>query len=96
MLARQRADRFPLLVADALDDELRERARVVGHAERGVTRVEELRGGPDDHLEHLVHGQVTRDGEHRRADRVQCRVPIGFHGSDRTCSAIRATLGDGS
>ena len=84
VLARQRPDRGPLLGADALDDELRERPLVVGDAERGVTGVEELRGGSYDHLEHLVHGQVAGDGEHRRADRVQCGVPIGFHGPDGT------------
>jgi hypothetical protein len=86
VLPGQWADPLPLLVRDAFHDELGERPLVVGHAEGGVPGVEELRGGPDDHLQDLVHGQVPRDREHRRADGVQCGVPIRFHGSDRTAA----------
>ncbi len=66
----QRADRLPLLVADAVDHELGEAAVVVGHAEGGVLARRAVRGrrrrwsaGPRDL-------QVPAHREHRGAHRV--------------------------
>ncbi len=67
MLARQRADGLPLLLADAVDHELGEAAVVVGHAEGGVLGVEQFAGGGDDRLEHVAHLQVPAHGEDRAA-----------------------------
>ncbi len=55
MPAGQGADGLPLLVADAVDHELGEAAVVVGDAEGGVLRVEQLAGRGDDRLEDVAH-----------------------------------------
>ena len=73
MLAGQRADGLPLLVADAVDHELGEAAVVVGHAERGVLGVEQLAGRGDDRLEDVAHLQVPAHGQQRGADRGEAR-----------------------
>ncbi|CAM5464849.1 hypothetical protein SVIOM342S_05044 [Streptomyces violaceorubidus] len=69
VLARQRADGLPLLVADAVDHELGEAAVVVGDAEGGVLRVEQLAGGGDDRLEDVAHLQVPAHGQQRGTHR---------------------------
>jgi len=71
VLARQGTDRLPLLVAHPVDDELRERALVVGHAQRRVLRVEQLPRRADDALQHLLDREMGGDGEHRAGQRVQ-------------------------
>ena len=75
VLTGQRADGLPLLVGDAVDDELGETAVVVGDAERGVPGADEVAGGADDGLEHLVDRAVPAHGQHRGAHRPD---PVPF------------------
>ena len=67
VLARQRADRLPLLVADAVDDELGEAAVVVGDAQGRVLGVEQLAGGGDDRLQDVTHLEMPAHREQRGA-----------------------------
>ena len=89
MLAGQRADGLPLLVADAVHDELGEAAVVVGDAEGGVLRVEQFAGGGDDRLQDVAHLQVPAHRQQRGADRVDAAsgagwaCPHGTGGADR-------------
>jgi hypothetical protein len=71
VLARQLPDRGPLRVADPVHHELGEPAGVVGYAERGVPRPQQLPGGGDDRLQHLAHRLVARDRQYRRAQPLQ-------------------------
>jgi hypothetical protein len=71
MLAGQRADRLALGVGDAVDQELGERALIVGDAQGGVLAVDEFPRGDDDGLQHLADGQVPGDREHRRTQRIE-------------------------
>ena len=65
VLAGQRADGLPLLVADAVDDELGEAAVVVGDAQRRVLGVEQLAGRGDDRLQDVAHLEMPAHGEQR-------------------------------
>lgn len=94
MLTRERADGLPLLVADAVDDELGEPTVVVGDAEGGVPRVEQFAGGGDDRLEDVAHLQVPAHGQQRGTHRGEAgpgalthalTVPAGCDSADRTC-----------
>lgn len=69
MLARERADGLPLGVTDAVHHELGEAAVIVGHAERGVLRVEQFARGGDDRLEDVAHLQVPAHGQQRGTHR---------------------------
>lgn len=69
MLPGQRSDGLPLLVADAVHDELGEAAVVVRDTQGGVFGVQELARGGDDRLEDVAHLQVPAHGEQRGADR---------------------------
>ncbi|MGX1253619.1 hypothetical protein RKD48_006130 [Streptomyces ambofaciens] len=69
VLARQGADGLPLLVADAVDHELGEAAVVVGDAEGGVLRVEQLAGRGDDRLEDVAYLEVPAHGQQRGTHR---------------------------
>ncbi len=71
VLARQRADRVPLLVADAVDHELGESALVVRHAERGVVGVEQAPRRTHDGLQDVADRAVRRDREHGGAEFVE-------------------------
>jgi hypothetical protein len=68
VLARQRTDRGPLLVADPVDEELGEPALGVRHPEGGVPGVEQPPGGGDDRLQHLAYGPARGHRENRLAD----------------------------
>lgn len=70
VLAGQRADRPPLLVGDAVDDELGEAAVVVGHAQSRVLGAEQVAGGGGDAAQHLADLQVPAHREQRLADRL--------------------------
>ena len=106
MLARERADGLPLLVADAVDDELGEAAVVVGDAERRVLGVEQFAGRGDDRLEDVAHLQVPAHGQQRGAHRGEAgpgtlthdlTVPAGCDTADRTAGGLvrAADLGPG-
>lgn len=69
MLSGEGADGAPLLVAHAVDDELGEAPVVVGDAERGVLRVEQVAGGGHDRLEDVAYLQVPAHRQQRGADR---------------------------
>jgi hypothetical protein len=74
VLAWQWTDRRAHLVADPGHHELRERPVVVGHAKRRILRADQLAGRVDDGLQHLGHGDLVADRQHRRgeaADRTQ-------------------------
>jgi hypothetical protein len=75
VLAGQRADRPPLLVADPVGHELGERTVVVRYPERGVPGIEQPAGRRDDGLQHLPDRQARGDGEHRGAHLAQL-VPV--------------------
>lgn len=62
VLARQRPDRLPLLVAHPVHHELGEPAVVVGDPEGGVLRAQQRAGGGGDAAQHLAHLEV---GAHR-------------------------------
>lgn len=58
MLPGQRADGLPLLVADAVDDELGEAAVVVGDTQGRVLGVQQIAGRGDDRLQDVTHFEV--------------------------------------
>lgn len=71
VLARERPDRLPLGVADAVHHELGEAAVVVGDAEGGVLGVEEFAGGGDDRLEDVADLQGAAHREQRGTHREE-------------------------
>src|SRR6185312_9084646 len=77
VLARQRADRLAPPLRDAVHHELRERAAVVGHAERRVPGARERAYRAHDDLEHIADRQFPGHGEHRRADPAEDLVLAG-------------------
>lgn len=92
VLARERADGLPLGVADTVDHELGEAAVVVGDAEGGVLRVEQLAGRGDDRLEDVAHLQMPAHGQQRGTHRREAgpwtlthvlTVPAGSDNADR-------------
>ncbi len=96
VLARERADGLPLGVADAVDHELGEAAVVVGDAEGGVLRVEQLAGRGDDRLEDVAHFEVPAHGQQRGTHRREAgpwtlthvlTVPAGCDSADRAGDA---------
>ncbi len=80
VLAGQRADGLPLLVADAVHHELGEAAVVVGHAQGGVLGVQQLAGGGDDRLEDVAHLQMPAHRQDRGAHRGDPRSRSVGHG----------------
>ena len=77
VLARQRADRLLLPGREPVHHELGERAVRVRHAQRGVAGAGQRARGPDDHLQHVPHRELSVDREHRLAHLVENLVLSG-------------------
>ncbi|GAA3108994.1 hypothetical protein GCM10020254_63730 [Streptomyces goshikiensis] len=80
MLAGQRADAAPLLLGDAVDDELREAAVVVRDAEGRVLGVQQLAGRDDDRAQDVADLQAAAHGEQRRTHGGQAGAGSVVHG----------------
>lgn len=80
VLPGQGADGLPLLVADAVDDELGEAAVIVGHAQGGVLGVQQFAGRGDDRLQDVAHFEMPAHGEQRGTHRCEARRWAMAHG----------------
>lgn len=81
VLAGQGADAPPLLLADAVHDELGEAAVVVGDAQGRVLGVQELPRGDDDRPQDVVDLQAAAHGQQRGTDGGQSGAgSVAVHG----------------